>query len=178
MTNGRRVRYVEGQWFAIPLRNGGYATGRLVRGSIKTHGGLGYFFGPILAEPADVAVVALLKPGQALFVAWFGGLYLYRGRWPLINSAAPFRRTDWPVPLFWQEIPLLPSSGWIIEYSQDDDGSAVELARTATSVSQRREGLQEGGVYGAEAIELRLNRVLLGPTVQPDAEEDAQRPAR
>jgi hypothetical protein len=42
----RRIKYYEGQWFAIPLRTGGYGLGVVVRGGNKTKGGLGYFFGP------------------------------------------------------------------------------------------------------------------------------------
>lgn len=47
------IKYSEGQWFAIPLNNGGYALGIIVRGSYKTKGGLGYFFGPRYEDIPD-----------------------------------------------------------------------------------------------------------------------------
>jgi hypothetical protein len=50
----KHTRYSEGQWFTVPLRKGSYALGIIVRGSYKTKGGLGYFFGPQYAEiPGD-----------------------------------------------------------------------------------------------------------------------------
>lgn len=40
MSRGRKG-YREGQWFAVPLRDGGYALGVIVRGGYETAGGLG-----------------------------------------------------------------------------------------------------------------------------------------
>jgi hypothetical protein len=39
------IKYREGDWFAVPLRNGGFAVGLVARANPKA-ALLGYFFGP------------------------------------------------------------------------------------------------------------------------------------
>lgn len=150
-----RVKYGEGQWFAVPLRTGGYAPGILVRGSPKFKGGLGYFFPFRYDQPPAATAVGHLDPRQAILIHWFGDLGIIEGRWPLINTDRPFRREDWPVPRFGRVHAVDPNSGYVTEYSQDDDGSRVPIAETRVPVAEIA-GLPEVGTASAGFIEVKL----------------------
>ncbi|GAP08819.1 immunity protein 14 [Anaerolinea thermolimosa] len=111
------IKYSEGQWFAIPLNNGGYALGIIVRGSYKTKGGLGYFFGPRYEDIPDGNETWHKKPSDAILMAWFGDLGIITGRWPLISTTRSFNRHEWSVPGFRSIDPVYPAKGWLIEYN-------------------------------------------------------------
>lgn len=155
----KRIKYSEGQWFAVPLKTGGYALGIIVRGNYKTKGGLGYFFGPRYKEVPDERETWLKKPSDAILITWFGDLGIIWGRWPLIPSTRPFRREEWPVPKFKRIDPLNPRRGWLVEYSQDDDGKGLPICETLCDAGDL-EGLPEDGVDGYEAVEIVLTHLL------------------
>jgi hypothetical protein len=70
-----KINYREGDWFAVPLRDGDYAVGVVAR--VDGSGGvLGYFFGPRRAEVPSLLEVENLDPDQALRVLRFGDLGL------------------------------------------------------------------------------------------------------
>jgi hypothetical protein len=73
-----KVKYREGDWFAVPLRDVGYAVGLIARAN---PGGvlLGYFFGPRRSEVPGLEDVAGLRPGDAVLVRMFGHLGIVRG---------------------------------------------------------------------------------------------------
>ncbi len=74
-----RVKYSEGQWFAVPL-SVGYAPGIIVRGGRKFKGGLGYFFPARYNRPPNAPDVANLNAQQAILIRWFGDLGIIEGR--------------------------------------------------------------------------------------------------
>lgn len=156
----RHVKYDEGQWFAVPLRSGGYVLGLIVRGSYRTRGGLGYFFGPRFDNIPHGMLTFSLRSVDAILIAWFGDLEIIEGRWPLIDNTQPFSRSDWPVPKFSRRDALDPSMGWLVEYDQDVQGFDVVQGircRAAEIV-----GLPQDGVWGAGAIETQLTKLLSG----------------
>jgi len=155
----KRIYYEEGQWFAVPLRDGGYALGIIVRGSYRTKGGLGYFFGPRYERIPDEYETWQKQPSQAVLIAWFGDLGIITGRWPLISSSRPFHREEWPVPKFSSIDAGNPSMGWIVEYRQDAQGWELPMRRTYCPVNHLI-GLPQDGVYGYEAIEILLTKLL------------------
>jgi len=155
----KHIRYSEGQWFAVPLKNGGYALGIIVRGSYKTKGGLGYFFGPRYSEIPDEQETWRKQPSDAILIGWFGDLGIIQGRWPLIPSTRPFRREEWPVPKFKRIDALNPEKGWLVEYSQEDSGAGLSV-REVYCDARDLEGLPEDGIYGAGAIENVLTKLL------------------
>jgi hypothetical protein len=157
----KRIAYQEGQWFAVPLCDGGYAVGILVRGSSRTRGGLGYFFGPRSTNLPDSSDLASYHPEEAILIAWFGGLGLAEGNWPLIESDRTFRRPDWPVPSFKRISPLAPEKGWLVEYDQNDDGVGHVIKETVRDAGELT-GLPRDSQFGAGAIEIELTK-LLGP---------------
>jgi len=155
----KHIKYSEGQWFAVPLKDGGYALGIIVRGSYKTKGGLGYFFGPRYEGIPDEQETWHKKPSDALLIAWFGDLGIIWGRWPLIPTTRPFRREEWPVPKFQSIDSLNPNKGWLVEYRQDADGWELPMRRIYCDVKDLA-GLPKDGVYGSEAIEIVLTQLL------------------
>ncbi len=155
----KHVKYNEGQWFAVPLRDGGYALGIIVRGSYKTKGGLGYFFGPKYQDlPGDVETWNK-QAADAILVAWFGDLGIIEGKWPLIASTRPFRRQEWPVPKFGRIDALVPEKGWLVEYDQEDTGLG-EVIRETRCRAEDIAHLPEDVVSGAGAIEIKLTKLL------------------
>lgn len=154
----RHIKYDEGQWFAVPLRSGGYAFGLIVRGSYKTRGGLGYFFGLRFDDVPHGAFTLNLRPPDAILIAWFGDLGIIEGRWPLINNAQPFSRPGWPVPKFGRPDALDPSMGWLVEYDQDIQG--FDVVQGVHCQAAEIAGRPEDGVWGADAVEIRLTKLL------------------
>ncbi len=153
----KHVKYKEGQWFAVPLRDSGYALGIIVRGSYKTKGGLGYFFGRRFQKLPNEEDTCSLYPNDVILIAWFGDLGIIRGKWPLVMTTKDFRREDWSIPLFRRD--ATPDKGWLIEYDQDAmgfDGIIQETLHDATDL----EGLPADGTYGASAVEEVLTKLL------------------
>lgn len=143
----------------MPLKDGGYALGVIVRGSYKTKGGLGYFFGPKYAEIPDEQETWLKNPSDAILIAWFGDLGIIWGKWPLIPSGRPFRREEWPVPKFRNIDPLNLNKGWLVEYRQESNGLELPIRRIYCDVKDLV-GLPEDGDWGYEAIETVLTKLL------------------
>ncbi len=155
----KHIRYTEGQWFAVPLRDRGYALGIIVRGSYKTRGGLGYFFGPRYEEVPGERETWLKQPEDAILVGWFGDLGIIWGEWPLIPSTRPFRREEWPVPKFHRIDWGRPEKGWLVEYDQENDGRGLPVREVYCDAKDLL-GLPEDGVYGYEAVEIVLTQLL------------------
>ena len=157
----KHIEYSEGQWFAVPLRDGGYAMGIIVRGNYRTKGGLGYFFGPRYEGIPDGQETWRKQPSDAVLIAWFGDLGLIWGRWPLIPNTRPFQREEWPVPKFRRIDALDSSKGWLVEYNQETGGISEPVHETYCDAKSLT-GLFEDGDYGYEAIENVLTKLLSG----------------
>src|SRR5688500_15207999 len=89
--------YREGDWFAVPLRTGGYALGLAAR-SNRRGIVLGYFVGPRSTQLPTVEQTQGLAAGNAVYVGMFGDLGLLHGEWPVIGQGTGFSRADWPLP--------------------------------------------------------------------------------
>ena len=155
----KRIKYEEGQWFAVPLDQGGYGLGVIVRGGPSLHGGLGYFFGPRRPELPAASDTAGVQPSDAVLITWFSDLEIQAGRWPLVESARPFSRSAWPVPLFRRTDSLMPGVAWLIEYHQDATGLAGIISETKHPADELK-GLPEEVDSGAIALQTKLSRLL------------------
>ncbi len=156
----KHIKYSEGQWFAVPLKNGGYALGIIARGSHKVKGPhLGYFFGPRYESIPGEQETWQKQPSDAILIEWFGPLGILWGTWPLIPTTRPFRREEWPVPKFRSIDPLNPTRGWLVEYDQETSGLDLPVRRIYCDAKDL-EGLPEDGVSGYEAIEIVLTKLL------------------
>jgi hypothetical protein len=157
----KRIRYDEGQWFAVPLRRGGYALGIIVRGNYRTKGGLGYFFGPRYDElPSDQATWDK-NPEEAILITRFGDLGIIRGDWPLLQSTRPFLRIEWPIPKFGKKVSLLPGKAFVREYDQSETGKWI-LVRETVVDEKDIIGLPEDSASGGGAVEIELTEILDG----------------
>lgn len=94
-----KVSYREGDWVAVPLRDGGYAVGLIARANPKG-ALLGYFFGPRRSRIPRLHDVSGLRPGDAVLVRTFGHLGIVHGTWPLLGRLDGWERQDWPTPVF------------------------------------------------------------------------------
>ena len=143
------------------MKDDGYALGIIVRGNYKTKGGLGYFFGPKYKVVPDEQETRLKQPSKANLIAWFGDLGIIWGNWPLIASAQPFRREEWPVPKFQRLDSLNSERGWLVEYSQDSNGLERPIRETPCDAKDLV-GYPEDDVYGYKAVENVLSKLLSG----------------
>jgi hypothetical protein len=93
------VNHGEGDWFAVPLRDGSYAAGLIARANPRGVL-LGYFFGPRRSEIPQLNDVTGLRPNDAVLVGMFGDLAIIQGNWPLLGRLDDWERRDWPTPVF------------------------------------------------------------------------------
>jgi hypothetical protein len=159
--SSKRIQYSEGQWFAVPLRKGGYALGVVVRGNYKTKIVLGYFFGPKFDKlPGDNAILDR-NPENAILITWFGDLGITNGSWPLIQSTRRFSREEWPMPKFGRRAELVNGKGIIVEYKENDAGEWRVHYETPVNIDDIN-GLPEDSISYGGAVEIRLTKLLDG----------------
>jgi hypothetical protein len=157
--NQKINKYKEGQWFAIPLRKGGFCFGTIVRGDFKTKGGLGYFFGPkYLDVPTDRDTWGA-NYKDAILITLFGDLGIVNGCWPIIHSTRPFVKQEWPIPKFGTKISLVPRKGLIREYEQNNKGQLI-MIREVASTEKDIFGLPEDIIMGGGSVEIKLTKIL------------------
>jgi hypothetical protein len=150
------IPYGEGDWFAVPLREGGYCLGLVARVSREEKGVLlGYFFGPRREVLPELEQTLSLSADQAVLVARFGHLGLLNGEWPLLGQNGLWKRGEWPMPVFGRKTSL--GLTYRVEYSDTD---ALRSMRTTKVSAEEIEGLPEDGMGGAGFIATRLTRLL------------------
>ena len=149
------VNYQEGDWFAVPLRNGGYAVGVVARAN-PDGVLLGYFFGPRREEIPTVADVRDLKRQEAVVVCKFGHLGLTRRKWPILGSVDDWDRTDWPMPVFVRYEEL---TGRTFRAFYDDDDPNKLLREEQVTPGAAEQGPKDT-MMGAGFVEKRLTSIL------------------
>lgn len=135
----------EGDWFAVPLREGGYAVGVVARANPKGVL-LGYFFGPRRSETPELEDVANLKPADAVLVRKFGDLGLIQGRWPILGQLDGWDRTRWPMPVFVRYEELMDRYFHVF-YDADDPNKVIreEQVESAANEHGAKDGLMGSG---------------------------------
>src|SRR5262245_17794860 len=121
----KRCRYREGDWFAVPLRDHGFALGRIARVSKRGRILLGYFFGLRTSHPLPLDDVRSHKPEEAVIVRQFGDLSLANGDWPIIGNSGDWERRAWPMPDFGRYVEG-DSGAWRVHYPDEDPSSDPE----------------------------------------------------
>jgi hypothetical protein len=151
----QRSSYREGDWFAVPLREGGYALGVIAR--VNPDGVLlGYFFGPRRAEMPTLEDVRGFNRRDAVVVGKFGHLGLTQRKWPVLGQVDGWDRSEWPVPVFVRYEELTGRA--LLAYYDDEDPNKL----------LREEELPPGAVadgpkdsmMGAGFVEAILTRAL------------------
>ena len=162
MARRGRLPYREGDWFAVPLRDGGYGVGRVARMPPPPKRGvhlLGYFFGPRRDRVPALEEVASLAPGDAVSVERFHDLGLVEGRWPVIGGAGPgwaAERDRWPMPAFGFHDETR-GRYYRREYADDP---RQPMARQDPITAEQYAGLPRDGFAFVGAVEIRLTRLL------------------
>ena len=151
----RRLPYREGDCFAVPLREGGFGVGVVARMSPRGKILFGCFFGPARPAPPTVAELAGLSPHDAILVARFGDLALFKSEWPVLGQLPGWDRAHWPLPPF-QRVESLRGTAQLITYADHDPAQEIRAERLA----QPREDVEPDGLLGAGAVELALTRRL------------------
>lgn len=144
----------EGDWFTVPLRNGGYALGVVAR---KGKGGVlvGYFFGPRREAVPTLEDAEHLAPNEAVLVEHFGDLSLRDRSWPLLGPLKSWRREAWPIPNFTRVEPL-GGRAWIVIYGDDPRTALREEPCSKEAASK----LRPDGLAGAGAVEIQMTQLL------------------
>jgi hypothetical protein len=149
----KKLPYREGTWFAVPLRNSGYAVGVVAR--MNSEGGIfGYFFGPKQDSVPCPDDVDRLRADQATWQAHFGGLGLLNGEWPIILNSLNWNRESWPLPPF---INVDRVSGNAFKVKMSDDLTPLTQEPCDPSLAEQ---YPEDGVFGYGAVEIRLTKLL------------------
>jgi hypothetical protein len=152
-----RGTYSEGDWFAVPLRDGGFAAGVIGRAMPRKEGVLlGYFFGPRRGEVPTLEQVSGLSAFDAVLVERFGDLGLIRGEWPLLGCLDGWDRSAWPIPTFGRFEEL---TGRAFKVIYDDANPNMLVREEQVDVSELA-GLPKDGLSGAAAVEGILARLL------------------
>jgi hypothetical protein len=149
------VNYREGNWFAVPLRDGGFGVGVVARANPKG-ALLGYFFGPRRTSVPSIDDVADLKAETALLVGRFGYLGLKHGTWPIIGRIGDWNRTEWPMPVF-VRYEQLTGRSFAVFYDDDDP---VRLLREEQVAPGTDEQGPKDGLMGAGYVEIVLTETL------------------
>jgi hypothetical protein len=150
-----RFNYREGDWFAVPLRDGGYAVGLVARAN-RDGVLLGYFFGPRRDAVPSLTDVEELAPSDALLVGKFGHLGLKQGRWPILGRPEEWNRGAWPMPALVRYEELSGRSFRVI-YDDDDPNKLIREEEIRPGAAEQG---PKDGLMGAGFVE----KVLTGAT--------------
>jgi hypothetical protein len=150
-----KLPYHEGTWFAIPLRQGGFAIGLIARATARGKVILCYFFGPKRATVPSLADVENLMPKDALRILQVGDLGLVKGLWPIIGFSTSWRRSDWPIPPFIRREPF-SGRAWKVLYSDTDPNKVIN----EEPISSETSDIETDSLFGGGAAELLLTKLL------------------
>lgn len=153
----KKLPYKEGDWFALPLPEEGYAVGRIARMNENGRLLLGYFFGPRVTKIPELDELKNYKPEDAILVCRFGFLGLKNKEWIVIGSAEPWEREKWPMPVFQMKDFLVDNQYWRILYSSDDPSQ--EIKREVVPLEMVK-GLPQDGLAGHGFVKEVLNKLL------------------
>jgi hypothetical protein len=153
-SNKEQLPYREGTWFAMPLRQGGYATGRIAR-----HSGngciLAYFFGPKRETVPVLEDLENLTPDSAIKVLRAGDLGIIEGSWPIVGDSPIWKREEWSIPPFIRRDDI-GKVAWRVTYADDNPLQVISEQRIPyDNLEYERDGL-----HGSGAAELVITGML------------------
>jgi hypothetical protein len=155
VTSVAHARYREGDWFAVPLRTGGYGVGIVARANPRG-ALLGYFFGPRRAKLPALKDLAELMSADAVLVGRFGHLGLTQGKWHVLGRREGWNRADWPTPVFVRYEELTGRS-FRVFYDDNDPTRVIREEQIAPGPDEQG---PKDGLMGAGYVELALSALL------------------
>jgi Immunity protein 26 len=153
---GTNQSYKEGDWFTIPLREGGYAVRLIARSRHKKQTQFEYFFGSKRDLAPDVAQLYELTKEDAILIGRFSMLGLAEGRWKVIGRFNVWDRQAWDMPEFVRS-DLISGTHYVTRYSEDNLN-----VRLTERIAISEEGLKlpYDSLMGSGAVEMRLTYLL------------------
>lgn len=165
MTKSNRTEmlpYKQGDWFTVPLRDGGYAVGTAAyldgNGIV-----IGYFFGPRKEAIPAIDDLPPFNLADADFVSEFGDLGLIEGKWQVIGARRDSDPSPWPMPIF-RRYDAVTGKLSLVTYN-DRDLKREFTVRQSEVGDQDVDALPRFGLCGAGAVELVLTAILRGEDV-------------
>ena len=151
----RKKNYKVGDWFLVPLDDGGNGLGIIAR----EDGGcvLGYFFPKVYSDRPPESKIRKLQPSDAILICRFSYLHLIKDTWTVIYHTDNFQPSDWPIPKFGNQDIVDPSRAYIVTYPDEKIGDIGDMREVK---AEKIAGLPRDGLSGARSVELKLNRLL------------------
>jgi hypothetical protein len=154
--------YRQGDWFAVPLEDGGYAIG-IAAYLDGTGGVIGYFFGPRFGTVPSGADIPNYGPEDAIYVTMFGDLGLIQGEWPVIGQCPNSDASAWPMPIFRHYDPI---TGQLRLFRYSESSLATEIPVSPAGYEPEEiDKLPRAGLCGAKGVALVLAALLRGEDV-------------
>ncbi len=148
--------YTEGTWFAVPIRQGGYAVGIVARtASEEDPIILAYFFGPKRDAVPTMEQVETLAPNSAIKVIPVSDMGIREGSWPIIGKSEHWDREAWAMPKFVRKDEI-GKAAWLVAYADDDPNQVLSEKRIPYETS----GYERDGLFGSGAAEIILGQIL------------------
>lgn len=142
--------------FGVPLDTGKFALGLAARVAPKGKVLLGYFFGVVCRQLPTLSDVPQLNKENAVFVALFGDLGLYKGLWPVIGHLDPWEPQAWPMPMF-VRTDVISGEKLLVQYADHDPSTVIDEMLISR---KKAPGLPEDDLWGCGAIEEKLTELL------------------
>ena len=151
----KRFSFRDGDWFAVPLRDGGFAVGVL---ALATKRGVlfGYFFGPKRNTVPTLEDTRGLTSRRAVLMCQFGPLGLTGETWPILGHDPAWDQVAWPVPELHRHEGLTGRS-YLVTYSDDDRLEPVSQREVSYEEADRA---PSESLFGYGLVEIRLTRLL------------------
>lgn len=151
----RRLPYRDGDWFAVPLRDGhGYGVGIVARHDGRG-GVIGYLFDHRSEKVPTLEEVSGFRPSEAIRVMRFGDLGLVKGQWPVLGQRGEWQPDEWPIPDFGRREPT--GRAFRVIYSADDLRGPVREEPITDSACDK---LPRDALSGSGAVERVLTELL------------------
>ena len=147
--------YREGDLFALPLRDRGYAVGLVARSGPRRGVLFGYFFASRYSDVPTLSELPAFSPKDAILRCRFGDLGLIEGTWLVLGQIPGWERITWKMPPFVQHEPFTGRKIQII-YSDTDPNAVVSETRLDPDADIE----PKDGMAGAGFVELRLTKLL------------------
>jgi Immunity protein 26 len=151
-----KLPYSVGDWFAVPLRDGGYATGLVARMSPVGKILFGYFFGPRREAVATLVEFSRLSPKDSILIGRFGDLDLIKKNWPIIGRTEVWHPEKWPMSSFGR-IEDISGQAFKVTYDQNDPSRHV---MSEPCNPENIDGLPQDLLMGSGSVEIRLTKLL------------------
>jgi hypothetical protein len=147
--------YREGDLFAVPLRDHGYALGLVARCQPRGRILFGYFFSSRHSAPPKLSDLSTLAPDDAVLRCRFGDLGIAERSWPVLGQLPGWNREIWKMPAF---VRVEALTGHKMQVIYSDADPSVEVGETGLAHDAETE--PKDGLAGSGFVELRLTNLV------------------